>query len=194
MTIRVADSLGIPHFQRGTVWGDDSVALLLESLYDGNTCGTLMVWSPPDAAQRGVAITANGEPMQLLVDGQQRVTALIDVFAPEMLLGRAKSSQEPTKIWCLNVDRTGKGRRIDLFHRDTHPGAGGRYASALVPLAWLLSTDEGWNRAYPDLIGRTERAIENGWAKRLHEMRDVESFTVEPLDESRVCRQNLRPS
>jgi hypothetical protein len=42
--------LGVPHFQRGLVWDTDSVALLLESIYYGTPCGSIILWKPSNIA------------------------------------------------------------------------------------------------------------------------------------------------
>ena len=74
--------LGIPDFQRGRVWNNSAVSSLMESLIDDTPCGSIILWRP-----RGGA-TAHGErpsdwgdsqlppPTLLVVDGQQRLTAL----------------------------------------------------------------------------------------------------------------------
>jgi len=40
--------LGIPHFQRGLVWGVESRAALLESLFFDTPCGSFVLWEPKD--------------------------------------------------------------------------------------------------------------------------------------------------
>ena len=44
--------MGIPHFQRGPVWNDSMAALLLESVYFGTPCGTIILWQPTDPRGR----------------------------------------------------------------------------------------------------------------------------------------------
>ncbi len=74
--------LGLPDFQRGRVWNNSAVSSLMESLIDDTPCGSIILWRP-----RGGA-SAQGErpgdwgdgelppPTLLVVDGQQRLTAL----------------------------------------------------------------------------------------------------------------------
>ncbi|MDD1770748.1 MAG: DUF262 domain-containing protein, partial [Methanomassiliicoccales archaeon] len=138
------DWMAIPHFQRGLVWDSGSVALLLESLYFGTPCGSILLWRPDDLAKHlakhGVAL---GErPEYLIIDGQQRIRSLHDVFGydtadragrqeeagqeqePEAVTG---DSAGPADVWCLNLARLPefKGQfedegRFRLFgcHRD----------------------------------------------------------------------------
>lgn len=50
-------TLGIPHFQRGLVWNEDSVSLLLESLHWRTPCGNVILW-------RSGEPEIHGEPLQ----------------------------------------------------------------------------------------------------------------------------------
>jgi hypothetical protein len=87
--------LGIPHFQRGMVWGEDTKAALLESLYYDTPCGSFVLWQPDDCTIHGVRIDAAAtRPMRhLVIDGQQRIRSLHSVF------GQAGG----TRTWCLNL-------------------------------------------------------------------------------------------
>jgi Protein of unknown function DUF262 len=133
--VALAPWLGIPHFQRGAVWEDDLHALLLESLLDRTPCGEILIWSPPNASEHGVPLTMDGSPRHLLIDGQQRVTALVSIFRPDLL-----SDDLEGEKWCLNTEYgRGRGRRIDRFHKDLDPERGkSLYADLLLPLDWLL--------------------------------------------------------
>ena len=71
----------LPHFQRGSVWSPEMALRLLDSLYLGTPCGSLVVWTPePNGSPSdwGVPITPRRavEGALFLVDGQQRVRAL----------------------------------------------------------------------------------------------------------------------
>jgi hypothetical protein len=48
--------LGSPHFQRGLLWKSGSVALLLESLYHGTPCGTILLWRPLKPEHHGIPL------------------------------------------------------------------------------------------------------------------------------------------
>lgn len=86
--------LGIPHFQRGLVWNDEATALLLESLYSGTPCGTILLWRPQNPDKYGEACLPGEKYIDLLVDGQQRTRMLYRALA-----GR----QEDEKGWCLDL-------------------------------------------------------------------------------------------
>jgi hypothetical protein len=87
--------LGIPHFQRGMVWGDDLKGALLESLYYDTPCGSLVLWQPDDPAALGVPIDeSSAVTMRLLViDGQQRIRSLRSIF----------EGDGGDRIWCINL-------------------------------------------------------------------------------------------
>ena len=74
-------SLQLPEFQRGYVWNRDQVRGFMRSLYRRYPVGSLLVWQTPVDATlaRGKAATGPGY-IDLLLDGQQRVTSLYGVF------------------------------------------------------------------------------------------------------------------
>ncbi|MGH9891545.1 MAG: DUF262 domain-containing protein, partial [bacterium] len=73
----------LPEFQRGYVWNRDQARELVKSLYKSYPTGHLLVWrtSAPGAV-RGKKILGDGH-IQLLLDGQQRLTSLYTVFEGE---------------------------------------------------------------------------------------------------------------
>jgi hypothetical protein len=143
------DQMAVPHFQRGLVWGQSSVALLLESLYFGTPCGSIILWTPGDVSKQGVALSKQ-KPRYLIVDGQQRLRSLHAVFAaskgdltvsasdidgPEVDPAADAHETNRPDIWCLNLARLPEfnsdpqfagGRRFRLFRRVPDP----RLASA----------------------------------------------------------------
>src|SRR5688572_1954094 len=79
--------LGVPHFQRGLVWQDDAVSLLLESLYFGTPCGTIILWEMKSGRETeyGLPLMASTKNLQyLIVDGQQRIRSLWNVFKEDV--------------------------------------------------------------------------------------------------------------
>lgn len=103
-------SLGIPHFQRGEVWARENKALLLESLFHGTPCGILLFWRPADAAAQGVAFGESAS--YLIVDGQQRIRCLWEVFGHGATpIDRGSADDDVTAnervphVWCLNPAR-----------------------------------------------------------------------------------------
>ena len=72
--------IALPEFQRGYVWNRDQVRSLFDSLYRGHPVGGLLVWSTEakSATARGGEPVAKGN-VELLLDGQQRMTSLYGV-------------------------------------------------------------------------------------------------------------------
>ena len=71
----------LPKFQRGYVWNRDQVRGLMGSLYRRHPVGSLLVWvTAADGAQsRGEQELSQGV-VQLLLDGQQRITSLYGII------------------------------------------------------------------------------------------------------------------
>jgi len=65
--------IAIPEIQRPFVWQASKVRDLLDSLYQGYPIGYLMAWRNPTVRTKD-GRTAEGK--KILIDGQQRVTAL----------------------------------------------------------------------------------------------------------------------
>jgi hypothetical protein len=71
-------SLALPAFQRGYVWKRPQVMDLMNSLYKGYPVGSLLTWQTraEDADIRAYGGGVESGPIELLLDGQQRVTSL----------------------------------------------------------------------------------------------------------------------
>lgn len=87
--------LGIPHFQRGMVWGDDLKSALLESLYYDTPCGSLVLWEADNPEPLGVPIdeSAGATMKWLVIDGQQRIRSLRSIF----------DGAGDDRVWCINL-------------------------------------------------------------------------------------------
>ncbi len=72
--------IAIPEIQRPFVWKGQEVRDLIDSLYEGYPIGYLIVWQNSQVRIRGFG---KGGTKKILIDGQQRVTALMAA-----LLGR----------------------------------------------------------------------------------------------------------
>ena len=166
--LELYEEMIVPHFQRGLVWEDSSVSLLLESLYYETPCGSIILWTPVNASQQGTPLGKN--PQYLIVDGQQRIRSLRNVFkedvdesmnysgeeddsAVDMENGDSEEDDEGNGIWCLNLGRVREleedftgGKRFRLFRRANDPrkavkdvrGAPLIDREALLPLCWFL--------------------------------------------------------
>lgn len=74
--------IGLPDLQRPFVWKDNKVRDLFDSMLRGYPIGYVMLWeSPVDYEQKKSSIGGNKkiyeEPKELVIDGQQRLTALV---------------------------------------------------------------------------------------------------------------------
>lgn len=68
-----SNKIAIPELQRPFVWDSVKVRDLMDSLYKGYPVGYLITWHSVGAKLRGGQIAAH---QQILIDGQQRITAL----------------------------------------------------------------------------------------------------------------------
>ncbi len=74
--------IGLPDIQRPFVWPPTKVRELFDSMYRGYPIGSLLFWENPVDAGEARAIGAEGKqkvPSLLIVDGQQRLTAVFAV-------------------------------------------------------------------------------------------------------------------
>lgn len=74
--------IGLPDLQRPFVWKNDKVRQLLDSMLRGYPVGYIMLWeSPADYSEKKSSIGTNAKtyeaPKELVIDGQQRLTALL---------------------------------------------------------------------------------------------------------------------
>ena len=75
--------IAIPEIQRPFVWKGRQVRDLIDSLYNGYPTGYLIIWQNPD-----VKLKNGGSSMgkKILIDGQQRVTALMTAISGRPVL------------------------------------------------------------------------------------------------------------
>lgn len=73
--------IGLPDLQRPFVWKDNKVRELLDSMMKGYPIGYIMLWSSPEKYDNTGYIGKNDKiynrPDDLVIDGQQRLTALL---------------------------------------------------------------------------------------------------------------------
>lgn len=65
--------IAIPEIQRPFVWSTTKVRDLIDSLYKGFPIGYIIIWKNPDVKLKDGSISSG---KKILIDGQQRVTAL----------------------------------------------------------------------------------------------------------------------
>lgn len=83
------EEIAIPEIQRPFVWNSSKVRDFIDSLYSGFPVGYLITWRAPDVRLK------NGEKSigkRILIDGQQRVTALLAA-----LLGKSVVNKDYTQ-------------------------------------------------------------------------------------------------
>lgn len=78
-----AEDFVIPEIQRPFVWKKSQVRDLIDSLYNGYPTGYIITWKNPDVRTKDGG-KANGK--KVLIDGQQRVTALMAALAGKEVL------------------------------------------------------------------------------------------------------------
>lgn len=87
----VAGQVRIPAFQRGFVWDPERVAYLMDSIYKGYPFGSLILWRTKEQlrSERHLGpfkLPAHEDeyPVDYVLDGQQRLTAIFGVFQTEL--------------------------------------------------------------------------------------------------------------
>lgn len=77
-------AIALPEFQRGYVWNRDQVRGLMDSLYRGYPVGSLLMWKTyvGTATTRGDTVGKHAT-VDLLLDGQQRLTSLYGIIKGE---------------------------------------------------------------------------------------------------------------
>jgi hypothetical protein len=79
------NEIAIPEIQRPFVWDGSQVRDLLDSLYQGYPVGYLIAWRNPDVQLKD-GTTASGK--MILIDGQQRVTALTAAIIGQQVINK----------------------------------------------------------------------------------------------------------
>lgn len=73
--------IGLPDLQRPFVWKDNKIRDLLDSMIKGYPIGYIMLWASPEeysnTKQIGIGNKKIKNPESLVIDGQQRLTALL---------------------------------------------------------------------------------------------------------------------
>src|SRR5215217_2420775 len=77
--------IAIPEIQRPFVWEATKVRNLLDSLYQGFPVGYIIEWQNPDIKLKD-GTSARGK--RILIDGQQRVTALMAALSGREVIDR----------------------------------------------------------------------------------------------------------
>ena len=78
-------AIAIPEIQRPFVWSTTKVRDLMDSLYQGYPIGYIISWKNPDVRLKDGAISFG---KKVLIDGQQRITALRAAVLGERIVDR----------------------------------------------------------------------------------------------------------
>ena len=83
--------LRIPAFQRGFVWTPDDVAFLMDSIYKDYPFGSVLLWRTKQQLRQErnlgpfkVPEPTADYPIDYVLDGQQRLTSILGVFATDL--------------------------------------------------------------------------------------------------------------
>ncbi|GMU96943.1 DUF262 domain-containing protein [Ignavibacterium album] len=79
------NDIAIPEIQRPFVWDASKVRDLIDSLYNGYPIGYLITWKNPDVRLKDGKVA---EGKKVLIDGQQRVTALTAAIVGEQVINK----------------------------------------------------------------------------------------------------------
>jgi hypothetical protein len=123
----------IPSFQRGFVWEPDRVAYLMDSIYKSYPFGALLFWRTNevlrverDLGPFKLPPPRVDYPIDYVLDGQQRVTAIFGTFQTELPLDipelwmdiyfdyMAESTVQDTQFFALSNDQVDPSRHFPL--------------------------------------------------------------------------------
>ena len=92
-------TIAIPEIQRPFVWDPTKVRDLIDSLYKGYPTGYLIIWKNPNVKLKDGSMSAG---KKILIDGQQRVTALMTAIAGIPVIN-ADYKKERVKIEKMSI-------------------------------------------------------------------------------------------
>lgn len=102
-----ANDIAIPEIQRPFVWRKSQVRDLMDSLYKGYPTGYIIIWKNPAVKLKNGTLS---EGKKVLIDGQQRITALMTAIAGKTIVfddyneGRVKIAFDPFAALSGNPD------------------------------------------------------------------------------------------
>ena len=78
-----ANDIAIPEIQRPFVWKNTQVRDLIDSLYKGYPTGYIILWKNPNVKLKDGTMSSG---KKVIIDGQQRITALITAIAARKVI------------------------------------------------------------------------------------------------------------
>lgn len=103
--------IAIPEIQRPFVWKKTQVRDLLDSLYKGYPTGYLIIWKNPNVKLKDGSVSAG---KKILIDGQQRVTALMTAIAGIPVVN-ANYKKERVKIAFNPFEALSEDKDAEIF-------------------------------------------------------------------------------
>ena len=101
------DEIVVPEIQRPFVWKSSQVRDLIDSLYNEYPTGYLIIWQNPNVRLKNGG-SAVGK--KILIDGQQRVTALMTAIVAKSIL--TENYEEKTIKIAFNPTATGDNEKF----------------------------------------------------------------------------------
>lgn len=83
-----SNAIAIPEIQRPFVWDSSKVRDLMDSLYQGYPVGYVIAWQNPNIKLKDGSLS---EGKKILIDGQQRITALTAAILGEYVINKNSS-------------------------------------------------------------------------------------------------------
>lgn len=116
----------IPQFQRQFVWSKKESASLLDSIVKGYPIGTFILWKTRERLRSvrnlgGILLpdTPDGDFVQYVLDGQQRMTSLYVSIKGEKITNEDGKVEDYSEIYVdLEEDEDGEIVTIDISNRD----------------------------------------------------------------------------
>ena len=141
------DHLAIPEIQRPFVWNGAKVRDFVDSLYRGYPVGYLIAWQNPDVRLKDGTLSAG---KRILIDGQQRVTALLAA-----LLGNPVITRDYRRARISIAFHPGE-ERFEVTNAAIQRDRGWitDIASVFAPEAWMTQIVEEYCDANPDYAKR----------------------------------------
>ena len=101
------DEIVVPEIQRPFVWKSSQVRDLIDSLYNEYPTGYLIIWQNPNVRLKNGGLSVG---KKILIDGQQRVTALITAIVAKSIL--TENYEEKTIKIAFNPTATGDNEKF----------------------------------------------------------------------------------
>lgn len=88
--------IALPDLQRPFVWKNQQIRDLLDSLYKGLPAGLIILWKigEPNEQYKPIGFDKSTTPNRLVIDGQQRLTALYTILTGNPVIDKNYSKKK----------------------------------------------------------------------------------------------------